>query len=27
MLKPAPADQGALAGATGGLVWIRMPAG
>jgi hypothetical protein len=27
MLKPAPADQGALAGETGGLVWIRMPAG
>lgn len=27
MLRPAPADQGALAGATGGLVWIKMPAG
>ena len=27
MLKPAPADQGVLAGETGGLVWIKMPAG
>jgi hypothetical protein len=25
MLKPAPADQGVLAGETGGLVWIKMP--
>jgi hypothetical protein len=27
MLKPAPADQGALAGETGGLVWIKAPEG
>ncbi|MFZ1431240.1 MAG: phytochelatin synthase family protein [Geminicoccaceae bacterium] len=25
MLKPAPADQGVLAGAVGGLVWIKAP--
>ena len=24
MLKPAPADQGPLAGETGGLVWIKL---
>jgi hypothetical protein len=23
MLRPAPADQGVLAGETGGLVWVR----
>jgi hypothetical protein len=27
MLKPAPPDQGALAGETGGLVWIKAPEG
>lgn len=25
MLRPAPADQGPLAGETGGLVWLRLP--
>ena len=26
MLRPAPAEHGPLAGETGGLVWIRLPA-